>query len=247
MKKRNYSEDEDDDDFSSSDDEYSQSGGDDDTDGESDELDSDSTTIDVDPDEKESDSNGDDKFDPINEGDESEDEDDEEYDEDNNEDTDEEIAEDETTEYADEDLDNENPGEFKSCYLKNLNKDKNFVVLDEDDSNLYSKMEYKRIDDKDRISDNILTYYEMVRIIGTRAQQFNLGAKPLVKGLDGLHTAQMAFVELMAKMTPFIIRRHLPGKTYEEWKIDELEIAHTIRDDFYVPKNFDWSTIRKDS
>ena len=134
-------------------------------------------------------------------------------------------------------------GESKVCYMKNL--DKEFMVLDEDDSNMYGKMEYKKILNDNRISDPIMTYYEIVRIIGTRAQQFNFGAAPLIKGIDHLHPAKMAYTELMTKMTPFIIRRHLPGKKYEEWRIDELEIIHEISDSFFVPENLDWNSLMK--
>lgn len=153
-----------------------------------------------------------------------------------------------------ESLDEEEPEEYeegeendeltknKVCYAKNLNKD--FIVLDEDDSNIYEKMEYIKIENEFRITDPIMTYYEMVRILGTRAQQFNLGSEPLVKGIDHLHPAKMAYIELITKMTPYIIRRHLPGKKYEDWKVNELEIIHEITDSFFIPENFDWNTIQ---
>lgn len=127
----------------------------------------------------------------------------------------------------------------KICYMKKLNrKIKDFTILEEDDSNMYGKMKYKKIPKEERISDPIMTYYELTRIIGTRAQQFNLQAKPFIDGTEGLTTSQQAYVELMAGMNPFIIRRHLPGKCYEDWEVNELEIIHTINDDFFVPKNF---------
>lgn len=189
----------------------------------------DNATIDIDPDdEKDIDTNEDDKYDPINEFDEPEDTDEETG----------EAEEEREEEMESEELETE---EYlpvaKICHMKNLNKD--FVVPDEDESLSYEKSEYKKIEDADRITDPIMTYYEMVRIIGTRAQQFNLGAEPLVEGLDKLHAAKMAYLELIAKMTPFIIRRYLPGKKYEEWKIDELQIIHQIDNDFFVPDNFD--------
>ena len=100
-------------------------------------------------------------------------------------------------------------------------------------------MLFTKIPNQDRATDAILTYYEMVRIIGTRAQQFNFGAPPLVIGIDELHPAQMAYIELISYMIPFIVRRPLPGKRYEEWKCDELKLIHTIDDPFFVPKDFD--------
>lgn len=131
--------------------------------------------------------------------------------------------------------------ESKKCYMKNLDKD--FLVLDEDDSHMYGKKKWKRIPNSQRITDPVMTYYEMVRVIGTRAQQFNFGSPPLIENLDNLHSSKMAYVELMAKQTPFIIRRYLPGKLYEDWSVSELDIIHTISDDYFVPKNIDWEAI----
>lgn len=195
------------------------------------ELGQDDTTHDLDVDD-EKDPNEEDKYDPVDGTDEVEDPDEE---------IEEEEIEEEEIEGA-EDL-AETPGETKACYIKKLNKD--FIVLDDDDSNIYGKIEHKKISDEDRITDPSMTYYEMVRIIGTRAQQFNFGAQPLVKGLDGLHPAKMAYLELSAKMTPFIIRRLLPSKKYEDWRIDELEIIHKISDKFFVPDNFDYDSLMK--
>lgn len=242
------------DEFYNSEDDYasnsSQSGGDTDTQTESDtELGDDSATLDIDPDD-EKDLNEDDKYDPINENEELEDPDEETDIDEDVEETEEDAGEEEgeASEVGDDEIDNkEIDGDYvvesKTCHLKNLNKD--FIVLDEDDSNMYGKLEYKKISDENRESDNIMTYYEMVRIIGVRAQQFNLGAEPLVKGINELHPAKMAYVELIAKMTPFIIRRHLPGKKYEEWRVDELEIIHEIDDSFFVPEKFDWEALTK--
>jgi len=220
----------------------SQSGGD--TDVASDnELGDDNSNIDVDPDD-EVDPNDDDKYDPINEMDEPVDTDKEleegDAEEENNDEVDD--AQDDDEDYAEREDEDYIP-ESKTCHMKNLNKD--FLVLDEDDSNMYGKMPSKKIANEDRVSDPIITYYEMVRIIGTRAQQFNFGAEPLVLGLEGLHPAKMAYLELVARMTPFIIRRRLPGKKYEEWRIDELEIIHEITDEFFVPEKFDWDALMK--
>jgi len=134
-------------------------------------------------------------------------------------------------------------GEAKVCHYKNLKKD--FVIMDDDDSTIYANLEYRKIPTEERDTDDIMTYYEMVRIIGTRAQQFNFGSKPLIEGVTALHPAKMAYLELMAGMTPFIIRRHLPNKKYEEWKISELRLIHMIDDEFFVPENFDMSNITK--
>ena len=239
--------------FNNSEDEYvsesdDQSAGDS---ADADVTDVENSTIDIDPDdEKEFDANDDDKFDPVNETEEVEDPDAEADGETEGEGEADADAEGEIEEgdadaegEAAEGDDDRFPVQPKVCHLKNLNKD--FMVLDEDDSNMYGKMEYKRVTDADRETDPIMTHYEMVRIIGVRAQQFNFGAEPLVKGLEGMHPAKMATVELLSKMTPFIIRRRLPGKKYEEWKVHELEMIHEITDDFFIPENFDWNSLMK--
>jgi len=209
------------------------------------ELDTDSTSLEIDPDdEQDQDDNEDDQYDPINESEELEDPDQETDIEDEIEEKemDEEMEEmDEAPELEDDQEDFAQ--DSRQCHMKNLNKD--FIILDEDDSSMYGSMEWKKVPDEERESDNILTYYEMVRIIGTRAQQFSLGARPLVQGIDNLHPAKMAYVELISKMTPFIVQRFLPGKKYEEWRIDEMEIIHEISDNFFVPENFDYDAFMR--
>lgn len=206
------------------------------------ELDNDNSTLDIDPDD-ENDANEDDKYDPIDEIDEPQDPDDASDIEEEAEGAVEEGEIEDTGEAGEEAAEDDYAAETKQCHLKNLNKD--FIVLDEDDSNMYGKMEYRAVPANERVTDKIMTYYEMVRIIGTRAQQFNLGAEPLIKDVEHLHPAKIAYLELIAKMTPFIIRRHLPGKKYEDFFIDELEIIHEITDDFFVPENFDMNSFMK--
>ena len=203
--------------------------------------DSDSDHLDRDPDDEKEDGVEDnenaEEFDPVKY------EELEDPDEDNNESEENDVEEEENVEENIEEGEEGEEGyvESKHCHLKNLDKD--ILVLDEDDSNMYGKMEYKHIPNNERISDPIMTYYEMVRIIGTRSQQFNFGAEPLVKGIEDLPPPKMAYIELISKMTPYIIRRHLPGKKYEEWAIDELDIIHTITDNYFVPENFDWNAM----
>lgn len=132
-------------------------------------------------------------------------------------------------------------------------------VPDSDDEDCYAgsaRTDYLEIDDMpeitaenvrlegdDRVTRPIMTYYELVRLIGTRAQQFNLGATPLVDGLIGLPVQKMAYLEIMSHMSPFILRRHLPNSKYEDWKLEELLIPHIITDDFFLPGEFDWDSL----
>lgn len=210
-----------------SEDEYRQIGGEDDR--SVSELGSDTEDLDIDPDD-EADPIADDKYDPVNENEDLEDP---------SEKSEASSSENEEAEDSKETFENDNEDliteSSSTCHLKNLINDT--IIVDEDDSTAYGKMEYKRIANENRITDSTMTYYEMVRIIGVRSQQFNFGAVPLVQNVNHLNPAKMAYVELMAKMTPFIIRRNLPNKFYEEWHVSELDIVHPINDSFFVPTN----------
>jgi len=83
-----------------------------------------------------------------------------------------------------------------------------------------------QIPDNERISRNILTKYEMVRLLGTRAKQISDGSKVFVK-YDGAKSAmELAELELKYKMIPLKIKRPMPNGKYEIWKISELEIIN---------------------
>lgn len=70
-----------------------------------------------------------------------------------------------------------------------------------------------------------LTKYEKARILGERAKQINLGAKPLIELepdiIDGYLIALREFDE---KKIPFIIKRPMPNGGCEYWKCKDLEI-----------------------
>ena len=86
----------------------------------------------------------------------------------------------------------------------------------------------KELKGDDRITRNMLTRYEMVRIIGERTKQLSMGAKALIKmnkESEELTYKEIAIEELKLKMLPFKIKRpHYDS--YEIWKIDELRIEH---------------------
>jgi DNA-directed RNA polymerase I, II, and III subunit RPABC2 len=69
-----------------------------------------------------------------------------------------------------------------------------------------------------------LTKYEKARILGQRAKQIEVGAKPLVKVseniIDGYIIAEL---ELREKKIPFIIKRPIPGGAFEYWHLRDLE------------------------
>lgn len=84
-------------------------------------------------------------------------------------------------------------------------------------------------DDK-RISKNIMTKFEMIRIIGEREKQITMGAKPLIKQnekSENLSYKEIAIEELKMNMTPLKIKRLVNGN-YEIWKVNELRKDHLL-------------------
>jgi len=70
-----------------------------------------------------------------------------------------------------------------------------------------------------------LTKYEKARILGERAKQINMGAKPLVElGPDVIDGYLIALREFDEKKIPFIIKRPMPNGGCEYWKCKDLEI-----------------------
>jgi DNA-directed RNA polymerase I, II, and III subunit RPABC2 len=69
-----------------------------------------------------------------------------------------------------------------------------------------------------------LTKYEKARILGQRAKQIEIGAKPLISVpeniIDGYIIAEL---ELREKKIPFIIKRPIPGGAFEYWHLKDLE------------------------
>ena len=77
-----------------------------------------------------------------------------------------------------------------------------------------------------RITKNFMTIYERVRILGERAKQLSLGAKPLIKGAENMDPKIVAKMELERKIIPLIIIRPLPNGQKEKWRVSELEIIN---------------------
>jgi DNA-directed RNA polymerase subunit K/omega len=81
---------------------------------------------------------------------------------------------------------------------------------------------------EDRITRNKLTKYEMVRILGERTKQLTMGAKPLIKNIEGLSYDIIAEEELKLNMIPYKIKRPLPNGKVEIWTLDELDKSHLL-------------------
>lgn len=70
-----------------------------------------------------------------------------------------------------------------------------------------------------------LTKYERARVLGERAKQLNMGAKPLVEVAETVIDGYLiALEEFSQKKIPFIIKRPLPNGGCEYWKFRDLEV-----------------------
>jgi DNA-directed RNA polymerase subunit K/omega len=79
---------------------------------------------------------------------------------------------------------------------------------------------------EERETKPILTKYERVRILGDRAKQLSLGAKPMLLNVDNLNPKEIAKLELERGVIPFIIEKPLPDGRRERWKVSELRIVN---------------------
>ena len=91
-----------------------------------------------------------------------------------------------------------------------------------------SEKEALYVSKENRVSLNRLTKYELVRILGERTNQLTMGAKPLVKNINGLSYDKIAESELLLNMIPFKIKRPLPNGMFEIWALDELYKDHLL-------------------
>lgn len=98
-------------------------------------------------------------------------------------------------------------------------------VMDNEDEYNIGQKEMKSIPINERITTKYLTKYEKARVLGARALQISKNAPVMVNLTPGeWDPLKIAEKELREKKIPFIIRRYLPNNSYEDWKLDELEI-----------------------
>lgn len=69
----------------------------------------------------------------------------------------------------------------------------------------------------------------MADFLGTRALQISKNAPVLVDlGKEDMDPIMIAEKELAERKIPFIIRRYLPDGTYEDWRVNELNIIDKL-------------------
>lgn len=106
------------------------------------------------------------------------------------------------------------------------NYESSLIIEDDDILPVYQEGEIEVAVD-DRMSDPDLTYYEMVAIIGTRAQQLANSAPPLIN-INAKDPFTIALAELREKMLPYKIKRYIGGNKVEIWKLRELNFIYDI-------------------
>lgn len=81
-----------------------------------------------------------------------------------------------------------------------------------------------RVPDNERITENILTKYELPVVLGVRVQQLLKNAPALVSDTNGKSPMHVALDELLAGKIPFKIKRQMPYGKYEIWRLKELKV-----------------------
>jgi DNA-directed RNA polymerase subunit K/omega len=82
------------------------------------------------------------------------------------------------------------------------------------------------VKDDERETKPVMTKYERVRILGDRAKQLSLGAKPMLLGVENMNPKEIARLELERKVVPFIVEKVMPDGRRERWKVSELKIVN---------------------
>ncbi|KAJ9068194.1 subunit common to RNA polymerases I, II, and III [Entomophthora muscae] len=77
---------------------------------------------------------------------------------------------------------------------------------------------------KVRVTTPYMTKYEKARILGSRALQLSMNAPVLVELNGETNPHMIACKELAEGKIPFIVRRYLPNREYEDWEAHELMV-----------------------
>lgn len=100
---------------------------------------------------------------------------------------------------------------------KNIDEIKKLSVVTRDNNNNIIDEFHKTIP--------LLTKYEKTKILGIRIKQLNNGSKPFINVNENIIDNNIiANNELQNKVLPFIIVRPLPNRTFEYWKLKDLEV-----------------------
>lgn len=86
----------------------------------------------------------------------------------------------------------------------------------------------KKYNPEKNITNNILSKYEKVKIIGIRAEQIQRGASPLINvdTTGEISPIEIAKEELKQRKLPFMVCRKLPNGNNEYWKLDDMIVIN---------------------
>lgn len=74
---------------------------------------------------------------------------------------------------------------------------------------------------KNNMTRNVLTRFEVTKIIGMRLEQLARGAQPYVN-TQGLNLRAIALKELEERKIPYMIVRSLPNNKKEYWRLTDM-------------------------
>jgi DNA-directed RNA polymerase subunit K/omega len=150
---------------------------------------------------------------------------DEEVDEEELEDEDDEDSEEEDEKDENINIDGDISGE---CNIDDAIEDDEEYFENNEETEVPVENSSEFVSKENRVSSNRLSNYELVRILGERIKQLNMGAKPMIKNYAGLSYEVIAIEELKTNMIPFKIKRPLQNGKFEIWTLDELYKDHLL-------------------
>ncbi len=108
---------------------------------------------------------------------------------------------------------------------------KDIIELDIIDDIDKIPLEEKKIPDEDRIMypEPRLSKYELTKLVSIRAMQISSMSMIFIKGYEGLTPKQIAFEEIKNGKCGLLIKRPFPDKTYELWRLDELDTKSILK------------------
>lgn len=142
-------------------------------------------------------------------------------------------------EEEDDSLDIETPSENEDSPEIEQESDDTDIEDIDDDEELDFEKNILTINDMVSVHETYSNYYtgtkttppfmnkfERAKILGVRAQMLSSGANPLVKPPYSDNCYDIALRELKEKKIPLIIRRYLPDKSFEDWRVEDLIITN---------------------
>lgn len=95
--------------------------------------------------------------------------------------------------------------------------------------------------DAEKISQPVMTKYEMNKIISLRANQLALGAPAFVPDTEDKKTnmeyRKIAFQEFKEGKLPYIIKRPLPNNKAEYYRLRDLKLTKRLENEFMPEQN----------